>query len=174
VDFKNTVIIMTSNIGSAALIEAAEAGPDAFEGAAERVRLQLRDHFRPEFLNRVDEIIVFRPLDESQLREIVGLLVEGVRRRLAESGYSLELTDTALTLLAREGYDPVYGARPLRRAIQRELENPLAKRLLAGDFVPGDAILVDATPHGTLSFNGSAEPAATSASAPGGDAATVH
>ena len=78
VDFKNTVIIMTSNIGSTTLIEAAEAGPDAFEGAAERVRLQLRDHFRPEFLNRVDEIIVFRPLDESQLREIVGLLAANV------------------------------------------------------------------------------------------------
>ncbi|HJQ87516.1 MAG TPA: AAA family ATPase, partial [Propionibacteriaceae bacterium] len=174
VDFKNTVIIMTSNIGSAALVEAGEAGPDAFEGAAERVRLQLRDHFRPEFLNRVDEIIVFRPLDESQLREIVGLLADGVRRRLTESGYTLELTDAALALLAREGYDPVYGARPLRRAIQRELENPLAKRLLAGEFSPGDTIEVDATAQGTLSFNGSAEPAPAAASAPGSSASTVH
>ncbi|MBA4171037.1 MAG: AAA family ATPase, partial [Chloroflexi bacterium] len=121
VDFKNTVIIMTSNLGSAALIEAAEAGPDAFEGAADKVRLALRDHFRPEFLNRVDETIVFRPLDESQLREIVGLLVDGVARRLAETNLTLEVTDAALTLLAREGYDPVYGARPLRRAIQRRL-----------------------------------------------------
>jgi ATP-dependent Clp protease ATP-binding subunit ClpB len=168
------VIIMTSNIGSAALIDAGEAGPDAFEGAAERVRLQLREHFRPEFLNRVDEIIVFRPLDESQLREIVGLLADGVRRRLTESGYSMELTDAALALLAREGYDPVYGARPLRRAIQRELENPLAKRLLGGEFSPGDAILVDATSQGTLSFNGSSEPAPAAASAPGGSASTVH
>ncbi len=174
VDFKNTVIIMTSNIGSATLIEAAEAGPDAFEGAAERVRLQLRDHFRPEFLNRVDEIIVFRPLDESQLREIVGLLAEGVKRRLSESGYNLELTDAALALLAREGYDPVYGARPLRRAIQRELENPLAKRLLAGEFSPGDTITVDATPQGALSFNGSVEPAAVNSSPPGASASTVH
>ena len=124
VDFKNTVIIMTSNIGSTTLVEAAEAGPDAFEGAAERVRLQLRDHFRPEFLNRVDEIIVFKPLDEAQLREIVGLLAANVSRRLTESGITLELTDEALSLLAREGYDPVYGARPLRRAIQRRLENP--------------------------------------------------
>jgi ATP-dependent Clp protease ATP-binding subunit ClpB len=174
VDFKNTVIIMTSNIGSAALIEAAEAGPDAFEGAAERVRLQLRDHFRPEFLNRVDETIVFRPLDESQLREIVGLLADGVRRRLTESGYTLDLTDAALALLAREGYDPVYGARPLRRAIQRELENPLAKRLLAGEYSPGDTIRVDATPQGTLSFNGSAEPSPAASIAPGSSASTVH
>ena len=160
VDFKNTVIIMTSNIGSTTLVEAAEAGPDAFEGAAERVRLQLRDHFRPEFLNRVDEIIVFQPLDESQLREIVGLLAANVTRRLAESGITLELTDEALTLLAREGYDPVYGARPLRRAIQRRLENPLARRLLAGEFTEGDVVRVDVSPDGELTFNGSAEPAA--------------
>ncbi|MDQ3690726.1 MAG: ATP-dependent chaperone ClpB, partial [Chloroflexota bacterium] len=103
VDFKNTVIIMTSNIGSAALIEAGASGPGAFEGAAENVRRQLRDHFRPEFLNRVDEIIVFRPLDDAQLREIVGLLVAGLTRRLAETGISLDVTDAALTLLAREG-----------------------------------------------------------------------
>ncbi len=176
VDFKNTVIIMTSNIGSTTLIEAAEAGPQAFEGAAERVRQQLREHFRPEFLNRVDEIIVFQPLDESQLREIVGLLVDGVRRRLAESSMSLEVTDDALSLLAREGYDPVYGARPLRRAIQRELENPLAKRLLAGEFTPGDTIKVDAGPDGALTFNGSGEPkrVTAAAAAPGSSAGTVH
>ncbi len=164
VDFKNTVIIMTSNIGSTTLIEAAEAGPDAFEGAAESVRLQLREHFRPEFLNRVDEIIVFQPLDETQLREIVGLLVEGVERRLVESQLTLEVTDAALTLLAREGYDPVYGARPLRRAIQRDLENPLARRILAGEFVPGDTIHVDAT-DGGLSFTRTltAEPVAEEA-----------
>ncbi len=137
VDFKNTVLIMTSNIGSTTLIEAAEAGPDAFEGAAENVRLALRDHFRPEFLNRVDEIIVFRPLDESQLREIVRLLAASVSRRLVESGISLELTDAALTLLAREGYDPAYGARPLRRVIQRRVENPLARRILARRVRPG-------------------------------------
>ena len=160
VDFKNTVIIMTSNIGSTTLVEAAEAGPDAFEGAAERVRLQLRDHFRPEFLNRVDEIIVFKPLDEAQLREIVGLLAANVTRRLTESGITLELSDEALTLLAREGYDPVYGARPLRRAIQRRLENPLARRLLAGEFKEGDVVRVDVSPDGELTFNGSVEPAA--------------
>jgi ATP-dependent Clp protease ATP-binding subunit ClpB len=176
VDFKNTVIIMTSNIGSTTLIEAGEAGPDAFEGAAEKVRLALRDHFRPEFLNRVDEIIVFRPLDEPQLRQIVGLLAAGVSRRLAESGISLELTDAALTLLAREGYDPVYGARPLRRAIQRRLENPLARRLLAGEFSEGDTVRVDVAPEGELTFNGSAEPAAAPhpSPAPGASPTTVH
>jgi ATP-dependent Clp protease ATP-binding subunit ClpB len=177
VDFKNTVIIMTSNIGSTTLIEAGEAGPDAFEGAAESVRLQLRDHFRPEFLNRVDEVIVFRPLDESQLRQIVGLLVNGVARRVAESGLMLQVTDAALTLLAREGYDPVYGARPLRRAIQRQLENPLARRILAGEFGPGQTVRIDVSPEGGLTFNGSAEPAPaphSSAAAPGASPSTVH
>jgi len=176
VDFKNTVIIMTSNIGSTTLIEAAEAGPDAFEGAAERVRLALRDHFRPEFLNRVDEIIVFRPLDDSQLREIVRLLAASVSRRLVESGITLELTDAALTLLAREGYDPVYGARPLRRAIQRHLENPLARRILAGEFKAGDTVRIEVTADGALTFNGSAEPAPAPrpSAVPGGTGSTVH
>ena len=178
VDFKNTVIIMTSNIGSAALVEAAEAGPDAFEGAAEGVRQQLREHFRPEFLNRIDEVIVFRPLDESQLRQIVGLLVAGVARRLEERGIPLEVTDAALTLLAREGYDPVYGARPLRRAIQRRLENPLARRLLAGEHPEGSAVKVDVSPDGELTFNGSVEPAEPvplrPREAPGAAASTVH
>ena len=177
VDFKNTVIIMTSNIGSTTLIEAAEAGPDAFEGAAEQVRLLLREHFRPEFLNRVDEVIVFRPLDESQLREIVGLLVKNVERRVAETGLSLEVTDAALALLAREGYDPVYGARPLRRAIQRQLENPLARRILSGEFSPGQTVTIDVSADGGLTFNGSAEPAPaphSSAAPPGASPSTVH
>jgi ATP-dependent Clp protease ATP-binding subunit ClpB len=152
VDFKNTVLIMTSNIGSTILMEGAEAGPQAFEGAAERVRAQLRDHFRPEFLNRIDDVIVFKPLSQAQLREIVGLLVTGVGRRLAEAGITLDVTDAARDLLAREGYDPVYGARPLRRAIQRSLENLLAKRLLAGEFTAGDTIQVDAGPDGQLTF----------------------
>jgi len=177
VDFRNTVIIMTSNIGSTNLIEAAEAGPDAFEGAAEAVRRQLREHFRPEFLNRIDETIVFKPLDETQLREIVGLLVQNVAKRLTESGMSLDVSDAALTLLAREGYDPVYGARPLRRAIQRRLENPLARRLLAGEFRDGDTIRVDVSPDGELTFNGSVEPgdpAARATAAPGASSSTVH
>jgi len=151
VDFKNTVVIMTSNVGSASLVEAADAGDEAFDRAAEGVRLQLREHFRPEFLNRVDEIIVFRPLDESQLGEIVGLLLAGVQARLADSGISMELTDAARAHVAREGYDPQFGARPLRRAIQRAVENPLAKAVLSGEFTRGDTVRVDLS-EGSLVF----------------------
>ncbi len=176
VDFKNTVIIMTSNIGSPTLIEAADAGAGAFDEAAERVRLQLRDHFRPEFLNRIDETIVFRPLDEEQLRQIARLLIRNVEQRLAETGVRLEVADGALTHLAREGYDPVYGARPLRRAIQRELENPLARRILAGEFAGVEVVRVDMGPDGTLTFNGSAEPARAPrvTAAPGSSPGTIH
>jgi ATP-dependent Clp protease ATP-binding subunit ClpA len=115
------------------------------------VRLQLREHFRPEFLNRVDEVIVFSPLDEEQLREIVSLLLTGVEQRLAEAQIGLEVTDAARALVAREGYDPVYGARPLRRAIQRSIENPLAKRILGGEFSAGSTVRIDAH-DGTIAF----------------------
>ena len=162
VSFKNTVVIMTSNIGSTALTEAAEAGPDAFAAAAERVRASLRDHFRPEFLNRIDEIIVFQPLSEPQLMEIVRLLLDGVQRQLAESRISLEVTDAARAFIAREGYDPQYGARPLRRAIQRSVENPLAKRLLAGEFTAGDTVQIDER-DGSLVFEKVATGAAVTA-----------
>jgi ATP-dependent Clp protease ATP-binding subunit ClpB len=151
VDFKNTVVIMTSNIGSGSLVEAAEAGGEAFDRAADGVRVQLREHFRPEFLNRVDEVIVFRPLDEAQLMEIVGLLLAGLEARLAESGVRLELTDAARRFVAREGYDPTFGARPLRRAIQRAIENPLAKAVLAGEYARGDTVRVDVK-DGALTF----------------------
>jgi ATP-dependent Clp protease ATP-binding subunit ClpB len=157
VDFKNTVLIMTSNIGSALLVEAAEAGPHAFEGAAEQVRNSLREHFRPEFLNRVDEIIVFRPLDAEQLAEIVGMLVRTFEKRLADAGLSLEMTDAARDLVAREGYEPAYGARPLRRALQRLVENPLARKLLAGEFLPGDKVRIDAR-DGQIVFEKASSP----------------
>ncbi len=153
VDFKNTVIIMTSNIGSALLVEAGEAGESgSFEDASERVRLMLRDHFRPEFLNRVDEIIIFRPLDREQLSAIVGLLIGQMESRLSEAGLSLSMTDAALAQVAEVGYDPTYGARPLRRAIQRLIDNPLARRLLAGDFVRGDTVQIDAR-DGEITFS---------------------
>jgi ATP-dependent Clp protease ATP-binding subunit ClpA len=160
---------MTSNIGSAALIEAAQDGPAAFAAAADRVRLQLREHFRPEFLNRVDEIIVFEPLTDADLAQIVGLLLAGVQARLAESGLGLEVTDAARALIAREGYDPQYGARPLRRAIQRLVENPLARRILAGEFAAGSVVRVDAA-DGELAFAAvpSAEPTPEPASTSGG------
>jgi len=151
VDFKNTVVIMTSNVGSVTLLEAAEQGGTAFDEAAERVRLQLREHFRPEFLNRVDEVIVFRPLTDEQLAQIVGLLLAGVRQRLAESRIDLELTDAARLLIAKSGYDPAFGARPLRRAIQREVENPLARAILGGEFAAGDTVRIDA-PDGAIVF----------------------
>jgi ATP-dependent Clp protease ATP-binding subunit ClpB len=123
VDFRNTVLIMTSNVRSV----------DA-----------LRDVFRPEFLNRIDEVIEFKPLTKEQIGEIVDLQLERLRERLAERRIELELTDAAKEVLAEAGWDPAFGARPLKRAIQRLLENPLALRLLEGDFADGDTIRVDA------------------------------
>jgi ATP-dependent Clp protease ATP-binding subunit ClpB len=130
VDFRNSVVIMTSNVRSA----------DA-----------LRDVFRPEFLNRIDEIVEFRALTREQLAEIVELQLRRLRTRLAERGLSLELTDAAQELVAEAGWDPTYGARPLKRALQRLVENPLALRLLEGDFGEGDTVLVDAD-GGELTF----------------------
>jgi ATP-dependent Clp protease ATP-binding subunit ClpB len=123
VDFRNTVLIMTSNIRSAE---------------------QMRERFRPEFLNRIDEIVVFDALSREQIGEIVDLQLERLRARLAERGITIELTAEAKEALAETGWDPAYGARPLKRAIQRLVENPLALRLLEGDFGDGDTILVDA------------------------------
>jgi ATP-dependent Clp protease ATP-binding subunit ClpB len=133
------VIIMTSNIRSA------EA---------------LHESFRPEFLNRVDEVVEFEPLTREQLAEIVELQLERLRARLAERGISLELTDAAKETLAEAGWDPTYGARPLKRALQRMVENPLAMRLLEGEFADGDAVRVDAQ-NGELGFEkvSAAEPA---------------
>ena len=130
VDFRNTVLIMTSNVRSAE---------------------QLREHFRPEFLNRIDEIVVFAALSREQIAEIVEHQLERVRERLADRGITLELTDAAKEALAEAGWDPAYGARPLKRAIQRLVENPLALRLLEGDFQPGDTVRVDAQ-NGELVF----------------------
>jgi len=123
VDFRNTVIIMTSNIRSSE---------------------DLRDRFRPEFLNRIDEVVVFQPLTREQLSEIVELQLGRLRERLADRKLALEVTDAAKELLAEEGWDPAYGARPLKRAIQRLVENPLALRLLQDDFAEGDVVRVDA------------------------------
>jgi ATP-dependent Clp protease ATP-binding subunit ClpB len=139
VDFTNSVVIMTSNIGSQFLADGIDG-----EIAEERVLGALRDHFRPEFLNRVDEIVVFGRLGREQLARIVELQIARVRERLAERGVALELTPAATELLAREGYDPAYGARPLKRLVQRRIENPLAQRILAGEVGDGDTVLVDA------------------------------
>jgi ATP-dependent Clp protease ATP-binding subunit ClpB len=142
VDFKNTIIIMTSNIGSQYILEF--AGDDSrYSEMQARVLETLRSQFRPEFLNRVDELIIFHSLRKDQLRNIVKLQVKRLEKRLQERKMSLKLTDEALDLLAEVGYDPVYGARPLKRTIQRELETTLAKGILRGDFNDGDTIFVD-------------------------------
>ena len=148
VDFRNTVIIMTSNLGSQIIQEMA-GGP--FEEVRESVMAVLRDHFRPEFLNRVDEVIVFRPLTEQQLTAIVDIQLRRLEKRLAERHIQLMVTDAARKLLAERGWDPVYGARPLKRAIQRSVQDPLAMMLLEGKFSDGDAVEVDA-PNGELTF----------------------
>ncbi|MBG0850803.1 ATP-dependent Clp protease ATP-binding subunit [Streptomyces spinoverrucosus] len=141
VDFKNTVVIMTSNIGADRILA---AGVDDYAKVRESVMPVLNEHFRPEFLNRIDEIIVFRGLDRSQLRQIVELLLEHTRRRLHAQDVSLEVTDAAADLLAHLGHQPDFGARPLRRTIQRELDDRLADLLLSGELKPGDRARVDA------------------------------
>jgi ATP-dependent Clp protease ATP-binding subunit ClpB len=143
VDFKNTVVIMTSNLGSRHLQGLDPKDPAAFEMARVLVLGELRKALRPEFLNRVDEVIVFRPLSEEQLVEIVGLQIAGLAARLAGQGVGLEVTDGARRHLAREGYNPDFGARPLRRLIQREIENTIARQVLAGEVRAGETVVVD-------------------------------
>jgi ATP-dependent Clp protease ATP-binding subunit ClpB len=144
VDFKNTVIIMTSNIGSERILEfSGKTDSDAYERMKEAVLTEMRHHFRPEFLNRVDEIVVFHSLSEADLKKILDVQLGRLRARLEERHIDLELTEVAATHLAREGYDPVYGARPLKRAIQKELETPIGRRLLAGEIKDGDKVMVD-------------------------------
>jgi ATP-dependent Clp protease ATP-binding subunit ClpA len=145
VDFKNTVVIMTSNIGSAAIAATnARAGDAAYEQMKREVTEVLRSQFRPEFLNRVDEVIVFHALTDEDLAAIVDLLVADLQRRLAGQDIDLELTPSAKALIVREGTDPSFGARPLKRTIQRLVENPLARALVSGEFRPGDRVTADA------------------------------
>jgi ATP-dependent Clp protease ATP-binding subunit ClpB len=142
VDFKNTVIIMTSNIGSPVILEAARSG-GMTQGTREDVLGIMQREFRPEFLNRVDDIVIFEALSIHQMREIVDVQLSGLRNRLAERRVSLELTDAAKDHLAGVGYDPAYGARPLKRAIGRELETPLAKKILAGEVQDNSSLSID-------------------------------
>lgn len=142
VDFRNTVIVMTSNIGSEYILEM--AGDDAqYEEMFDRVMQALRSHFRPEFLNRVDDTIVFHTLKKNELRQIVEIQVKRIEKLLSEQKISLDLSPASLDYIADIGYDPVYGARPLKRAIQRELENPLATKILENAFVAGDTVVID-------------------------------
>ncbi len=140
VDFRNTIIVMTSNIGSDLIQEISKTG-DYFK-MKEAVLNVVGQHFRPEFLNRIDETVVFHPLDKEQIEQIATIQINRLRARLAERDLSLTLTKEAMDYLAGAGYDPVYGARPLKRAIQQYIENPLAQEILAGKFLPGDAIKV--------------------------------
>ncbi len=144
VDFKNTVIIMTSNLGSSFLQAEGLRSPEDFEEASKQVMSALHGHFKPEFLNRVDDIIIFRPLGKEQLVKIVDLRLEDLRRLLADRKISLELTDAAKELLFTEGYDPNFGARPLKRAIQKLVQDPLALKILHGEVLHGDHVVVDA------------------------------
>ncbi|MFM6191671.1 ATP-dependent chaperone ClpB [Planktothrix sp.] len=142
VDFKNTIIIMTSNVGSQYILDV--SGSDSqYEEMRGRVLDAMRASFRPEFLNRIDEMIIFHALQKEELRQIVRLQIERLSKRLADRKMALKLSDSALDFLAEVGYDPVYGARPLKRAIQRELETPIAKAILRSEFVNGDTIFVD-------------------------------
>ena len=158
VNFKNTVVIMTSNIGSTAIADAADLSGAERDSAYEAMKAQLSEalrlQFRPEFLNRIDEIIVFHALTPAELAAIVDLLLADLGRRLAAQDLVLEVTPAARALIAREGHDPTFGARPLKRTIQRLVENPLARALLQAQFKPGDRIMVDADQiGGTLVFS---------------------
>jgi ATP-dependent Clp protease ATP-binding subunit ClpB len=140
VDFRNTVLVMTSNVGSAAIFELAHRDP---ERARKEAMEALRAAFRPEFLNRIDEIVIFNPLGRAELERIVDLLLRNVEKLLAERQITIELTAAARELVVREGYDPAYGARPLRRAIQRLIQDPLALLILEGKILPGHHVRVD-------------------------------
>jgi ATP-dependent Clp protease ATP-binding subunit ClpB len=148
VDFRNTIVIMTSNLGSQWITERGLSEDEI----RERVMDAVRTHFRPELINRIDEIVIFHALGLEQIQRIVEIQLRGLRTRLAERKMSLELTPAAEQELAREGFDPVYGARPLKRAIQKALVQPLAVRLLQGEFSDGDSIIVDVAPNGGVTF----------------------
>jgi ATP-dependent Clp protease ATP-binding subunit ClpB len=141
VDFRNTIIVMTSNIGSEYILQL--AGDDQnYEPMKEKVLTALGKHFRPEFLNRIDDLIIFHGLKKEELRNIVSLQLKRLEKLLSEQNIRIELTPEAQDYIVEVGYDPVYGARPLKRAIQRELENPLATKILELTFTEGDKVLV--------------------------------
>jgi ATP-dependent Clp protease ATP-binding subunit ClpB len=154
VDFRNTVIIMTSNVGSTFILEHASGDWALVET---HVMATLRQHFKPEFINRIDDIIIFRPLSTDDIEHIVDLQLNRLKKLLAERKISLDVTPEAKRVLAEEGYDPAFGARPLKRSIQRMIQNPLALAVLEGRFSEGDAIVVRPNGKGALEF--ASEPA---------------
>ena len=143
VDFKNTIIIMTSNLGSAHLLEGIDANGDINPECEAAVMDELRGHFRPEFLNRLDEIIMFKPLTKDNIGNIINLLVADLNKRLADREITVELTDAAKQYIVEHGYDPIYGARPLKRFLQKHVETLSAKLILADKVREGDTILID-------------------------------
>ncbi|MFZ9751011.1 MAG: AAA family ATPase, partial [Candidatus Nanopelagicales bacterium] len=183
VDFKNTVIIMTTNLGSRDIMKGAGLGfanvndeKSNYERMKLKVNEELKQHFRPEFLNRIDDIVVFHQLTESEIVSIVDLMLAKVDERLKDKDMGLELTQAAKSLLAKKGYDPLLGARPLRRTVQREIEDVLSEKILFSELVPGQLVVVDVTGEGdeaNFTFTGTAkgalpdvppvEPAGTSA-----------
>ncbi|MGN1061598.1 MAG: ATP-dependent chaperone ClpB [Candidatus Scatosoma sp.] len=153
VNFKNTVIILTSNLGSPAILEGIDENGNLSAEAKNEVEALLKTSFRPEFLNRLDETVIFKPLQKGEIEKIVRLFVESLKERLSEKRLTLNVTDRACAYLAKNGYDPVLGARPLKRYIQQSVETPLAKELLAGEFLPGDEVIIDADENGVIIVN---------------------
>jgi ATP-dependent Clp protease ATP-binding subunit ClpC len=155
IDFKNTVVIMTSNVGARDITKTKGLGfsaPDekgTFDRIAEKVKAEIGRVFNPEFLNRLDDVIVFHPLSQGHIRQIVSILIRDVQKRLAEEEITLKLTDPASDFLAKQGYDENFGARPLKRAIQRFVEDPLSEKILTGEFSRGDEVELDAAADGT-------------------------
>jgi ATP-dependent Clp protease ATP-binding subunit ClpC len=155
IDFKNTVVIMTSNVGAKDISKNKSLGftaPDfkaSFERMAEKVKEELQHVFNPEFLNRVDDIIVFHPLQRDHIRQIVSILLQDTRKRLSEEELSVRLSEAATDFLVKHGFDEQYGARPLKRAIQRYIEDPLSEKILVAEFAKGDDIEIDVAPDGT-------------------------
>ncbi len=150
VDFRNTVVVMTSNLGSDRIQEL--ANQDDYDVMKDAVMTVVGQHFRPEFINRVDESVVFHPLEQNQIRGIASIQLAGLQGRLRDRELILELSDEVLDHLAEAGFDPVYGARPLKRAIQQLVENPLAQQILNGDYVPGATVKADLV-DGRIAFS---------------------
>jgi ATP-dependent Clp protease ATP-binding subunit ClpC len=167
IDFKNTVIIMTTNLGTRDISKGVNLGfsqssdvAGSYDKMKAKVSEELKQHFRPEFLNRVDEIVVFPPLTQDEIIEMVDMMIEGLEKRLKDKDMGLELTPAAKNLLATRGFDPVLGARPLRRTIQREIEDVMAEKMLFGDLRPGQIVFVDVEGEGveaTFTFHGTAK-----------------
>ena len=143
VDFKNTILIMTSNIGSSYLLDGIEADGTIKQAAQDEVMDDLRAHFRPEFLNRLDEIIMFKPLTKDDIENIIAIMVANLNKRIADKELSIEVSDEAAAFIVDKGYDPVYGARPLKRFLQKHVETLVGRMILADEVKPGDVIVID-------------------------------